>query len=1128
MSLTAYADVNHEGCQDIRRSTSGSAQFLGDKLVSWSSKKQKSTAISSTKDEYIAFSGCCAQILWMCSQLTDYGFQFNKIPLYCNNKSVIALCYNNVQHSRANHIDVRYHFIKDQVENGIVELCFVRTEYQLDDIFTKPLPRERFKFLIEKLDMRSMSPEMLKRLTEEKDEYILKIYPRITGQEFVEPPTEEEALLFIRELGHSREIKYLVLIRYDSQDYKITFRECYYKKILDFACFNLGGLGSYQIVVRIDASKKQGQDVLLGTYDDCVDNSRHDDAQIYGVILPKEMTNQAMLDSPSHLRKLPPRRRLPKLRKMYLLRKSQLLNLNISQASGSDEGTGTKPGVPDVPKYLSESENESWGDSGDDESNDDNSDEVTKDDDEDDVESDANDDKEASDSEKTDSDEDENMNLNPNDDEEEEKEEEDRTPDSFEFNDDDEEYDELYKDVNVRSKVVEHEEVGKGDAEMTDTTHKIIDEVASMMNVKTPHEELSTQAPPNILVHVTTISETSSVHVTTVTPIIQPFSSIPQMATPTPVPTTEPTTPSITALPDFASLFGFGCLGTRSFSIQTKFEKKAQAEKEKYIDIIEKSVKEIIKDKVKSKLPQILPKEISDFATTLDKDLFDSYGKMYSLKRGREDKDKDEDPPAGPDQGLKKRKTSKDAKPSRGSKLKVSKLSSSKGSKSKSESSGKSAQAEEPVFETADTKMPKDQGDDMERPLTLDRDWNAEKQIDFRPPQTWISKMAKSGKPPNIFDELMSNPIDFSAYVLHNLKIENLTQEHLVGPAFNLLKGACKSRVELEFHFEECYKAVTDKLDWHNPEGHEYPFDLSKPLPLIEDQGRQVVPANYFFNNDLEYLKGGSSSGKYTTSTTKTKAAKYDNIEGIKDMVQTLWSLVKVAYDKHVVLGTSHRVTNVKVVKKYGYGYLEEIIVRREDHKLYKLKEGDFLSHNLRDIEDMLLLLVQKKLSNLEKYDLFDLNMALRMFTRRVVILKRVEDLQLGVKSYQKKLNITKPEMFRFDITKMTPYIAYNDPQGIIYQDKLQRNRLIGLDELYKFYDGTLSSVRRVLYDIASSLEMDYLLKRIWSKLDRKRSRIMIKAIDQQLFEKRLMRNMEKFVGGREYENDFRLLERTI
>ncbi|GJZ24296.1 retrovirus-related pol polyprotein from transposon TNT 1-94 [Tanacetum coccineum] len=146
LSLITYADADHAGCQDTRRSTSGSAQFLGDKLVSWSSKKQKCTAIS------------------------NYGFYFNKIPLYCDNKSAITLCCNNVQHSRAKHIDIRYHFIKEQVENGIVELYFVRTEYQLADIFTKPFPRERFNFLIDKLGMRSMFPEMLKHLAEEIDE----------------------------------------------------------------------------------------------------------------------------------------------------------------------------------------------------------------------------------------------------------------------------------------------------------------------------------------------------------------------------------------------------------------------------------------------------------------------------------------------------------------------------------------------------------------------------------------------------------------------------------------------------------------------------------------------------------------------------------------------------------------------------------------------------------------------------------------------------------------------------------------------------------------------------------------------------------------------------------------------
>nr|GFA28501.1 hypothetical protein [Tanacetum cinerariifolium] len=130
-------DADHVGCQDTRRSTSGSVQFLGERLISWSSKRQNSAAISSTEAEYIALSGCCTQILWMRSQLSDYGFAFNQIPMYCDNKSAIALCCNNVQHSRSKYIDIRYHFIKEQVENGVIELYFVNTEYQLANLFTK-------------------------------------------------------------------------------------------------------------------------------------------------------------------------------------------------------------------------------------------------------------------------------------------------------------------------------------------------------------------------------------------------------------------------------------------------------------------------------------------------------------------------------------------------------------------------------------------------------------------------------------------------------------------------------------------------------------------------------------------------------------------------------------------------------------------------------------------------------------------------------------------------------------------------------------------------------------------------------------------------------------------------------
>nr|GEY75612.1 copia protein [Tanacetum cinerariifolium] len=143
--LTAFLDSDHAGCLDSRKSTSGGIQFLGgDKLVSWSSKKQDCTSMSSAEAEYVSLSACCAQVLWMRTQLTDYGFHFDKIPMYCDSKVAIAISCNPVQHSRTRHIDVRYHFIKEKVEKGIVELFFVETEYQLADLFTKALPVERF------------------------------------------------------------------------------------------------------------------------------------------------------------------------------------------------------------------------------------------------------------------------------------------------------------------------------------------------------------------------------------------------------------------------------------------------------------------------------------------------------------------------------------------------------------------------------------------------------------------------------------------------------------------------------------------------------------------------------------------------------------------------------------------------------------------------------------------------------------------------------------------------------------------------------------------------------------------------------------------------------------------------
>nr|GEV34037.1 hypothetical protein [Tanacetum cinerariifolium] len=209
MALTVYADADHAGCQDTRR-----------------------------KAEYISMSGCCAHILWMKSQLTDCGFAFNKIPLYCDNRSAIALGCKNIHHSRSKHIDIRHHFIREQVEKGVVELYFVTTGYQLADIFTKALPRERFKFLLPRLD--KMADENVPALTPTRfddqilpfatwvpigksnfifqfnetrfvsDANLLKdaldITPIDQAHQFVSPPSGDAIMDFVNELGYTEGI----------------------------------------------------------------------------------------------------------------------------------------------------------------------------------------------------------------------------------------------------------------------------------------------------------------------------------------------------------------------------------------------------------------------------------------------------------------------------------------------------------------------------------------------------------------------------------------------------------------------------------------------------------------------------------------------------------------------------------------------------------------------------------------------------------------------------------------------------------------------------------------------------------------------------------------------------------
>ncbi|PKA49890.1 Retrovirus-related Pol polyprotein from transposon TNT 1-94 [Apostasia shenzhenica] len=152
-NLIGYSDADFAGCKVDRKSTSGTCQFFGNALVSWSSRKQNSIALSTAEAEYVAAGSCCAQLLWLKHQLIDYGIDLGQIPIKCDNTSAICLTKNPIQHSRTKHIEIRHHFIRDHVERGEVALEYISTEFQLADIFTKPLHEDRFNFLVREIGM---------------------------------------------------------------------------------------------------------------------------------------------------------------------------------------------------------------------------------------------------------------------------------------------------------------------------------------------------------------------------------------------------------------------------------------------------------------------------------------------------------------------------------------------------------------------------------------------------------------------------------------------------------------------------------------------------------------------------------------------------------------------------------------------------------------------------------------------------------------------------------------------------------------------------------------------------------------------------------------------------------------
>nr|GEV13378.1 integrase, catalytic region, zinc finger, CCHC-type, peptidase aspartic, catalytic [Tanacetum cinerariifolium] len=1013
------------------------------RLISWSSKRQKSATISSTEAECIALSGCCAQILWMRSQLTDYGLGFNKILMYCDNKSAIALCCNSVQHSRSKHIDIRYRFIKEHVENGVIELYFVNTEYQLADIFTKALGRERTEFLINKLGMLSFTSETLKQLMDEVDETmdmtidqqvaldealiphtsrlrigksnshlrsditskestlqvvydVLRLTPfykafLVTADTFDELPFEEEILAFLRYLGHSGESKKITNVNINKlhqpwRSFPAVINKC------------LSGKSTGYDSLRNSAAYKEYYAIESGAAPPKTKASVRKMQSSSDTIIPPPTAASTRLLT---LAKGKQPAKSSKAKDLSVLSEVELTEaeqMKLATKKACNKLISLKPVDRVQMKELSSDQ-----------------------DDDDDVDDQSNDDDQDSDN------------------------------DGDDF---------------VHPKLSTHDEEAKGE-ENVHTTQVLEDTHVTLTLVNPDGKQQSSSVSSQFVTSMFNPSPDAGINSLFKS---TPWVDVPVTTTVVPLLVTAPTLPppSIPIMPQFAEAVSsileivdrytdHRMNEAVKVAVQLQSDRlrdEAQADNEDFINKLDENIQKIIKEQVKVQVSKFLPniektvneqleakvltrssnssktsyavaadlsklelKKIliekmennksiyrSDEQRNLYKALVDSYeydniilktyGDTVTLKRHRDDANKDEEPSAGSDRGSKRRREGK--KPESTSALKE------KASKTTEEPSHQESETgvvdDQPVAEAS---QHPEWFRKQKKPLTPDRAWNKTFPATHGSIQPWISDLAKQADTRASFNELMDTPIDFLAFLMNRLNVDTLTHKLLAGLTYELMKGSCKSLVELEFFLEEVYKVTTDQLDWNHPEGQQYPHNLLKPLPLIPNsRGRRVIPFDHFINNDLEYLRGGASNRKYTTSVTKTKATNYGYIKWIEDLF-------------------------------YGF--------------------------------------------------------AVNMESARDVYSKRR-----------------------------------------IIADVHEKHRHPTACGRSSISDETLNDVRTALDDRIKGIWMKYLPQTIWKRSDKERAAAMIQAIDKQLKTRRIKRSLGKFVGGRLYERDLRMLQRTI
>ncbi|GJY30961.1 hypothetical protein Tco_0414456 [Tanacetum coccineum] len=785
--------------------------------------------------------------------------------------------------------------------------------------------------------------------------------------------------------------------------------------------------------------------------------------------------------------------------KIVIKRSRQETHSSHASGSGADEGTGVKPGVPDAPDYDSE-DDISWkstDDDQDDEQDQDDDDaekhdvhettqEEEDDDDHNDDENDQEDDDAHDDDKKADDDDDEELTesdndgddfvhpkLTTHDDEiihEEDTEEDDSSISSSDEEDSDKNFKDTNTDLDGRDKVMT-------DVEDTHVTLTPVNPDGQQQSSSVSSGFVSNMLNPNQDTGVDDIfrqnTEATSFIDTNINrpPTPHPIIIQPQQQ---PIMTPATTTSSLLQnLPNFASLFGFDhrlkalednfseLKQTNQYAealssipstvdqylahkmqeavdvaVQLKYDRIREEERvkigipENYIPKVEKFVndrlesevlvrsskeansshavaanlselelKKILIDKMetnnsinRSDIQRQLYKDLVE-AYEADKILLDTYGDTVTIKRPRDGADDDEEPSAGTDRGSKRRRSGKEP------------ASTSAPSETTTKTAGQTTNtdvSERPADQEFETGVQDEQAEEevqhpsdwFQKPTRLpspDHAWNTSVPAVHESVQPWLSNLAQQD-PRESFDELTDSTFDFSAFVMNRLNVQTLTPELLAGPTFELMKGTCKSLTELEYFCEEVYKATTEKLDWINPEGRQYP-DLRQPTTV---------------------------SSKFSGSSCYTISSLHQQRPGI-----STWWCVKPKYEGMMIA-------------------------------LYSSKKATYKTR-FQVIEDMLLLLCKGKVTNLS-------------------VDRNCIDLECLLSDvYMKRSNLRRQDA----------YTPYSDPRGFIYENKDKKNRLMRIDELHKFSDGTLDDVRDCSYDRLQGNKNEYLPETFCSQRDK-------------------------------------------